>query len=97
MHVRRPTFRYARFEDVRAEALGGWYAVVDADEGRSHVAQLVFLPGFRETDRPRLLVEFEAESADAREVAGEVERRSSWTGPFTSVEEARAEGLRLVG
>jgi hypothetical protein len=90
----RPAFRFARFDDVRGHGLDGWYAVVDPEVGRTHVAQLVFLPGFRTNEGPRLLVEFDDEP---KEFAGEIERRSSWTGPFGTVEEARAEGRRLCG
>ena len=96
MAIYRPAFRYARFDDIREQGLGGWYAVVDSDAGRTHLAQLVFLKGFRAESlaRPKMLVEFEPE---ARDVATDVERRSSWTGPFPTIEEARAEGQRLVG
>lgn len=92
--MRRPAFRFARFDDVRGQGLDGWYAVVDAEAGVTHVAQLRFLSGFRATEGPRLHVEFDDEPT---EVVDEVERRSSWTGPFGTVEEARAEGRRLVG
>src|SRR5205809_3307803 len=86
----RPTFRHARFDDVRSEPLGGWYAVVDSEAGVHRAAQLVFLPGFRGADRPRLVVEFEP--AAARDAVDEPESHAAWTGPFPTREEALAEG-----
>lgn len=94
MSPTRPAFRFARFEDVRGMGLPGWYALLDGAAGVGHAVQLVFLRGFRRTDGPRSTSEFDTESADAVDVN---DQRSSWTGPFGTAEEARAEGRRLSG